>query len=80
VRVYRLTTHAEDQMRHRKIAENFVRQVVNAPDQFSPDYSQKSYCLVKRFGTRLLKVWVLPPWPPAGGGAEIVVKSAAWKD
>jgi len=80
VRHYRLTAHALGRLAKRHIPEERVRQVINSPDEWSPDYSQDSYCLVKRYGRAMLKVWVLPPWPPEDLNREIVVKSVAWKD
>lgn len=71
-----MTDHVRKRMAQRGITEAEIDQVLLAPDVAEYDPNQQSIRLERRLSARVLKVWVVPPWPPQG---RIIVKSAAWK-
>jgi hypothetical protein len=70
-------THIHDRMRERRISREQLQLVIDAPDSATYDTQMVSIRLERQVGSRILKVWVRAPWPPAGD--EVEVKSAAWK-
>lgn len=72
----RFTTHAEERMQQRGISRAQIETVIASPQRQQRDPAENSYRLERDFGNRVLKVWVVEPWPARD---EIVVKSTAWK-
>lgn len=72
-----LRTHIHDRMRERHISREQLQLVIDGPETTVYDEKMVSMRLERKIGSRILKVWVRAPWPPAGD--EVEVKSAAWK-
>lgn len=73
----RYGTHARMRMAERGITEADIALVLNNPTDYWDDPDKGSVRLTGMVGGRILKVWVVAPWPD---GDRVVVKSAAWKD
>lgn len=76
---YRCGQHTYDRMNQRGIWHEHLEVVLSGPTSTHNDPSQDSVRLDAQVDGRLLKVWVVAPWPPKPG-RTVVVKSAAWKD
>ena len=72
----RYTSHARDRMRERGVSAAQVEAVLADPARHIPDLRENSIRLERDFDDRILKVWVVAPWPAT---RESVVKSTAWK-
>lgn len=73
----RYGAHARMRMRERGISEEDVAFVLQNPADFRDDPDKGSVRLTATVGGRVLKVWVVAPWPD---GDRVFVKSTAWKD
>lgn len=71
----RYTTHARERMQQRGVDAADIERVLARPARVLPDAGENSVRLEGDFRGRLLKVWVVAPWPSKD---EIVVKSTAW--
>jgi len=71
------TSHARTRMALRGVSEAQVEQVLDKPENWFDDPDQHSVRLTKQVDGRLLKVWVVAPWPQDD---RSVVKSVAWND
>ena len=69
------TSHARARMAQRVISEEQVELVLDKAENWHDDPDEQSVRLIKHIGGRLLKVWVVAPWPQ---GDRAVVKSVAW--
>jgi polyribonucleotide nucleotidyltransferase len=72
----RITTHATQRMAERGITAAQIEQVLAHPTRVMADQIQHSVQLERDCGDRVLKVWVVAPWPARDA---VVVKSTAWQ-
>lgn len=71
------TRHLEARLKERGITHEQVEEVLASPERMTDDPEQGSVRLERLVSGRILKVWVVAPWP---AGDRVVAKSAAWKD
>lgn len=70
------THHARQRMNERGVSVTQVEAVLADPTRQIYDTQKNSVRLERDFGGRILKVWVVEPWPAT---SEIVIKTTAWK-
>lgn len=71
----RFTRHALKRMELRGVTPAEVRAVLAGPARHERDSLKNSVRLEGDYEGRILKVWVVEPWPAS---AEVIVKSTAW--
>lgn len=72
----RFTKHARERMNQRHITPAQVKAVIANPARHKLDSRQNSVQLEGDYEGRILKVWVVEPWPAT---TEVVVKTTAWR-
>lgn len=71
----RFTNHSRERMTQRGVTRREIEEVLAAPTRAIRDLSAGSVRLERDYPGRVLKVWVVAPWPAT---TEIVVKTTAW--
>lgn len=69
------TKHSKERMVQRGVTQQEIERVLAAPQRATRDESSGSVRLERDYPGRVLKVWVVAPWPAT---SEIVVKTTAW--